>query len=88
MGELELACYLCRAPVGTTDEGLPDPVAGPRRATEECFQTAWTESGLENYQVRRYDAYGTSRWPCWPTPAWLSRRRCVAHPVELGMPAG
>jgi hypothetical protein len=64
MGELELAYYLCRAPVGTTDEDLPDPVAGSRRAIEECFQTASTESGLENYQVRRYDAYGTPRWPC------------------------
>lgn len=62
MGELELASYLCCAPVGATDEDLPDPVAGPRRAIEECFQTAWTESGLENYQVRRYDAwYGASR---------------------------
>jgi hypothetical protein len=40
MGELELAYYLCCAPVGTTDEDLPDPVAGPRRAIEECFQTA------------------------------------------------
>jgi hypothetical protein len=31
-------------------------VAGSRWAIEECFQTAKNEVGLEQYQVRRYDA--------------------------------
>jgi SRSO17 transposase len=55
-GELELAYYLCCAPAGTTDEDLIR-VAGSRWAVEECFQTAKTETGLDQYQVRRYDAW-------------------------------
>jgi SRSO17 transposase len=55
-GELGLAYYLCCAPAGTTDEELIR-VAGSRWAIEECFQTAKTETGLDQYQVRRYDAW-------------------------------
>jgi SRSO17 transposase len=55
-GEPELACYLCCAPAGTTDEDLIR-VAGSRWAAGECFQTAKTETGLDQYQVRRYDAW-------------------------------
>jgi SRSO17 transposase len=55
-GELELAYYLCCAPEGTTDEDLIR-VAGSRWAVEECFATAKTETGLDQYQVRRYDAW-------------------------------
>ena len=55
-GELELAYYLCCAPAATTDEELIR-VAGSRWAIEECFQTAKNETGLDQYQVRRYDAW-------------------------------
>ena len=55
-GELELAYYLCCAPAGTPDEELIR-VAGARWAVEECFQTAKNETGLDHYQVRRYDAW-------------------------------
>ena len=55
-GELELAYYLCCAPAGTQDEELIR-VAGSRWAIEECFQTAKNETGLDQYQVRRYDAW-------------------------------
>ena len=55
-GEQELACYLCCAPDGTADDELIR-VAGSRWAIEECFQTAKTETGLDQYQVRRYDAW-------------------------------
>jgi SRSO17 transposase len=55
-GELELAYYLCYAPVGTTLEDLI-AVAGSRWAVEECFQSAKNETGLDHYQVRRYDAW-------------------------------
>jgi SRSO17 transposase len=55
-GELELAYYLCCAPAGTADEELIR-VAGSRWAVGECFQTARTETGLDHYQVRRYDAW-------------------------------
>ena len=54
--EHELAYYLCAAPSGTDDEELIR-VAGSRWAIEECFQTAKTETGLDQYQVRRYDAW-------------------------------
>lgn len=52
----ELAYYLCAGPPGSTDEDLIR-VAGARWAIEECFQTAKTEVGLDQYQVRRYDAW-------------------------------
>jgi SRSO17 transposase len=54
--ELELAYYLCHGPVGTTIDVLIR-VAGARWAIEECFQTAKNETGLDHYQVRRYDAW-------------------------------
>jgi SRSO17 transposase len=52
----ELAYYLCAGPPGTTDDELVR-VAGTRWAIEECFQTAKNEVGLDQYQVRRYDAW-------------------------------
>jgi SRSO17 transposase len=55
-GELELAYYLCAAPAGTADEELIR-IAGSRWAVEECFQSAKNETGLDQYQVRRYDAW-------------------------------
>jgi SRSO17 transposase len=55
-GEHELAYYLCAAPAATPDDELIR-VAGSRWAIEECFQTAKTETGLDQYQVRRYDAW-------------------------------
>jgi SRSO17 transposase len=46
----------CAAPPpGTTEEDLIR-VASSRWAVEECFQTTKTETGLDQYQVRRYDA--------------------------------
>jgi SRSO17 transposase len=54
--EPELAYYLCAGPPGTSDDELIR-VAGARWAIEECFQTAKTEVGLDQYQVRRYDAW-------------------------------
>ena len=54
--EYELAYYLCCAPAGTPDEELIR-VAGSRWAVGECFQTAKNETGLDQYQVRRYDAW-------------------------------
>jgi SRSO17 transposase len=30
---------------------------GTRWAVEECFQAAKNETGLDHYQVRRYDAW-------------------------------
>ncbi len=52
----ELAYYLCYGPDGTKDEELIR-VAGDRWAIEECFQTAKGQVGLDEYQVRRFDAW-------------------------------
>jgi hypothetical protein len=52
----ELAFFTCHAPAGTTLAALVR-AAGARRAVEECFQAAKNETGLDHYQVRRYDAW-------------------------------
>ncbi|MFI9557372.1 IS701 family transposase, partial [Nonomuraea endophytica] len=55
-GEPEIAYYLCHGPTGTTIEELIR-VAGARWAIEECFQSAKNEVGMDQYQVRRFDAW-------------------------------
>jgi SRSO17 transposase len=52
----DLAYYLCSGPADTTIDQLVR-VAGSRWAIEECFQTAKNETGLDQYQVRRYDSW-------------------------------
>ena len=52
----ELAFFTCHAPAGTTLTELVR-VAGARWAVEECFQAAKNETGLDHYQVRRYEAW-------------------------------
>jgi SRSO17 transposase len=52
----ELAFFTCHAPAGTPLRALVI-VAGTRWAIEECFQAAKNETGLDHYQVRRYDAW-------------------------------
>jgi SRSO17 transposase len=56
VGGGELAFFTCHAPAGTTLAELVR-VAGTRWAVEECFQAAKNETGLDHYQVRRYDAW-------------------------------
>ena len=52
----EIAYYVCFAARGTRLRELVR-VAGARWAVEESFQTAKNEVGLDQYQVRRYDAW-------------------------------
>src|SRR4029077_5639709 len=52
----EIAYYLCHGRRGTRLRELVR-VAGARWAVEESFQTAKNEVGLDQYQVRRYDAW-------------------------------
>ena len=52
----EQAFFTCHAPPGTPLSELV-AVAGARWAVEECFQAAKNETGLDHYQVRRYDAW-------------------------------
>ena len=50
------AYYACYGPAGTPLRELAR-VAGTRWAIEECFQSAKGETGLDQYQVRRYDSW-------------------------------
>ena len=52
----DLAYYLCYGPERTPLRELVR-VAGARWAIEETFQTAKGQVGLDQYQVRRYDAW-------------------------------
>jgi SRSO17 transposase len=52
----ELAYYRCFGRRGTRLRTLV-ATAGARWAVEESFQTAKNEAGLDQYQVRRYDAW-------------------------------
>jgi SRSO17 transposase len=52
----EIAYYVCYGTRGTRLRELVR-VAGARWAVEESFQTAKNEVGLDQYQVRRYDAW-------------------------------
>jgi SRSO17 transposase len=52
----EIAYYVCYGKRGTRLRELVR-VAGARWAIKESFQTAKNEVGLDNYQVRRYDAW-------------------------------
>jgi SRSO17 transposase len=52
----EIAYYICYGPADTNLAELVR-VAGARWAIEECFQTAKNETGLDHYQVRRYQAW-------------------------------
>jgi SRSO17 transposase len=52
----DIAYYVCFGPRGTRLRELVR-VAGARWAVEESFQTAKNEVGLDQYQVRRYDAW-------------------------------
>jgi SRSO17 transposase len=52
----DLAYYLCHGPAATPLRELVR-VAGARWAIEESFQSAKGEVGLDQYQVRRYDAW-------------------------------
>lgn len=52
----DIAYYVCYGKRGTRLHELVR-VAGTRWAVEESFQTAKNEVGLDNYQVRRYDAW-------------------------------
>ena len=52
----DIAYYVCYGKRGTRLRELVR-TAGARWAVEESFQTAKNEVGLDNYQVRRYDAW-------------------------------
>jgi hypothetical protein len=80
-GGRELAFFTCHAPAGTTLAELVT-VAGTRWAVEECFQAAKNETGLDHYQVRRYDA-----WYRHATLSMLALAFLLVTAAQKGAPA-
>jgi SRSO17 transposase len=77
----ELAFYRCHAPAGASLHELVR-VAGARWAIEECFQAAKNETGLDEYEVRRYDAWYRHITLSMLAHAWLAAQ--AAHAAEKG----
>jgi SRSO17 transposase len=55
-GQLELAFFWCYAPRGASLAEFA-AVTGARWAVEDCFAEAKNETGLDQYQVRKYRAW-------------------------------
>jgi len=84
----ELSYYLCAGPPGTAIGQLVR-VAGSRWAIEECFQTAKNETGLDQYQVRRYDSWHRHVTLAMLAAAYLAVTAAAspkAHPAWSGSP--
>ena len=79
----EICYYVCFGPRGTRLRDLVR-VAGTRWAVEESFQTAKNEVGLDQYQVRRYDAWYAHITLAMAAAAFLVVAR--AHEAEKGEP--
>jgi SRSO17 transposase len=81
----ELAHYLCFCP---PDASLTDlvAVAGRRWAIEESFQTAKGEVGLDQYQVRRYDAWYRHITLACLAHAYLTVTRAATNGEKRGSP--
>jgi hypothetical protein len=76
-GPSEIAYYLCFGKRGTRLRELAR-VAGSRWAVEESFQTAKNEVGLDQYQVRRYDAWYAHITLAMLAPrSWSPRAPCI-----------
>jgi SRSO17 transposase len=80
----EVAYHLCFGRRGTRLRELVR-VAGSRWAVEESFQTAKNEVGLDQYQVRRYDAWYAHITLAMAAAAFLVVTR--AAEVAKGVPA-
>lgn len=79
----ELAYYVCFGPRGTRLRTLVR-TAGARWAVEEGFQIAKNEVGLDQYQVRRYDAWYAHITLAMAAAAFLTIVRAAEH--EKGAP--
>jgi SRSO17 transposase len=77
----EIAYYVCYGRRGTRLRELVR-VAGARWAVEESFQTAKNEVGLDQYQVRRYDAWYAHITLAMAAAAFLAATR--AHEAAKG----
>jgi SRSO17 transposase len=77
-GTGELAYYVCFGPRGTRLRTLVK-TAGARWAVEEGFQIAKNEVGMDQYQVRRYDAWYAHITLAMTAAAFLTIIRATEH---------
>jgi SRSO17 transposase len=87
----EMAYYVCFGPRGTRLRTLVR-TAGARWAVEEGFQIAKNEVGLDQYQVRRYDAWYAHITLAMAAAAYLTIIRATnnahsKHPTTASMTA-
>ena len=81
----ELAHYLCFCPPETSLADLV-AVAGQRWAIEESFQAGKGQVGLDQYQVRRYDAWHRHITLACLAHAYLTVTRAATHGEKKGSP--
>jgi SRSO17 transposase len=79
IGDRDLAYYLCYAPGPVTLAELVR-VAGSRWSIEECFQGGKNETGLDHYQVRRFDAWHRHVTLSMTAHAWLAATTAATRP--------
>ena len=79
----ELAYYVCYGPARTTLAELVR-VAGTRWMVESGFQAGKGQTGLDHYQVRRYQAWYRHVTLAMVALAFLAVMRARAVPVGAG----
>jgi SRSO17 transposase len=79
IGDGDLSYYLCYAPGPVTQAELVR-VAGSRWSIEECFQASKNETGLDHYQVRRFDAWHRHVTLSMTAHAWLAATAAATRP--------
>jgi SRSO17 transposase len=82
----ELAFYLCHTPDPVPLSRLVK-VAGARWAVEECFQAAKNETGLDHYQVRRYESWYRYVTLSMLALAFLAVTRAALADDDAGLPS-
>ena len=83
----ELAYYVVFCPREQAELGTLARVAGARWNVEECFETAKGECGLDQYEVRKWDAWHRHATLSLLAHAFLSVTRAgLAEPKQKGAP--
>jgi SRSO17 transposase len=81
----ELAYYLAYGPKGTPADELIR-IAGRRWTIEDCFEAAKGGVGLDEYEVRKWDAWHRRVTLCLLAHAYLTVLRSAAHDDGVGRP--
>jgi SRSO17 transposase len=81
----ELAYYLAYGPKGTPANELIQ-IAGRRWTIEDCFEAAKGGVGLDEYEVRKWNAWHRHLTLCMLAHAYLAVLRSAAHDDDVGGP--